>query len=570
MDAHDTNDSQSRTLASTLDPGLAKEAGRERLDRLRQNLVVRDASHAGVDLDHLKLLGANFAKKKLRLSAVLQQYYSATDSGRWPILVFQPKTPDHLRHLERHMVAAGFTVEQSLASAYRKVSLLPIRVPPEPSIIEALALRDDVARIERSWLTGSTPEFAEPNDQPITHPDNLLDRDILPSELLSKRDPLRIGVIDSGIDATHPALKTRLLDQRAFRRGLSSVGDQIGHGTATAGIIARLCTAATFLSAKVYDSNRRTNLDDLIRAVGWLKKHRPDLVICNVLLPMPASGTSVLSSLLASLVAQGVIVIVPALDTMGEITTPGNTPGVISVAPLGAAPATAAMVRASGQHLLSPRGIQAKKDLFVELDYPGWTLFSGPAAAAAITAGTAGLMLRVARMCRHTPAANEIRDSLLLGCTDGVLKPDTAINSYLTKLRGAMPGPMEKATAPVRQTPDQEAAPASQPIFVEEPATVSEDIPAFIKTRGALNTEMTQPLENDTKRALAEARVRLAKKSRFDEEENAPTIQGSIPEHILNMDPSGSPETELPESERPEWWPESEEISIEGIFPDDE
>jgi hypothetical protein len=306
----------------------------------------------------------------------------------------------------------------------------------------------------------------------------------------------------------------------------------------------------------------------LIRALGWLKKHRPDLVVCNVLLPIPASGTSVLSTLLREMVEQGVVVLVPALDSVGEIADPGNTAGVITVAPIAASSATAATMRANGHHVLAPRGIQAKEEFFPHLDYPGWTVFSGPAAAAAITAGTAGLMLRVARICRHQASPSEITDHLLRGRNGGILEPDQAVNGYLAHLTGAGSMLLEKTTAPVSARLRPSEGSAARPLFIEEPTAVSEELPGGLLPRFGADSDATQPLDKETVRSLAEIRRRDARgdvlRETFDE---AATVQGEIPEHVLNlaMGLGDGVQEDLDEADRPEWWPESEEISIDGL-----
>src|SRR3712207_7586257 len=68
---------------------------------------------------------------------------------------------------------------------------------------------------------------------------------------------VRVAVIDSGIDAEHPALKGKVKDAvEAYREGgrvtfrPSRSGDAAGHGTACAGIIARLAPGAPIYSIK--------------------------------------------------------------------------------------------------------------------------------------------------------------------------------------------------------------------------------------------------------------------------------------------------------------------------------
>ncbi len=69
---------------------------------------------------------------------------------------------------------------------------------------------------------------------------------------------VRVAVIDSGIDAEHPALKDRVKSSvEVFQQNgkyefrPATVGDEVGHGTACAGIIARVAPGAELHSIKL-------------------------------------------------------------------------------------------------------------------------------------------------------------------------------------------------------------------------------------------------------------------------------------------------------------------------------
>ncbi len=427
--------SQNNPLARRLDPGLQGEACAERMNLLRQNLAAPTSS-APPDLEHLARIAAELRQGRITVRSAARQYLAASDAGRWPILVVRPASAD-LDEARAILTEEGFLIDEFLTPAYAEVHLLPVRVPPEAIFIEALASLSCVDRVERSWMRGALPQGSPHEDRQLSHPDHLLNRADLPTELVSKRDPLRVALIDSGIDATHPALKTRLLDQRTFRRGLTGVGDQIGHGTAVAGIIARLCAAATFISAKVMDNKREPNLDDVIRAVGWVRRHKPDVVVCSLLFQLPADGRSILSGLLAELVSAGAVVVVPAADSAGALLPPSDAQQVLSVCPQDAPPGGKATLRVSGAPVLAPRSIQADNARFPTLDVPKWTALSGPAAAAATAAGTATLMLRAARLCRVDPTPRDIQQGLLDTFElsgPGAFNPDAALNLYVSRV----------------------------------------------------------------------------------------------------------------------------------------
>jgi subtilisin len=74
---------------------------------------------------------------------------------------------------------------------------------------------------------------------------------------------VRVAIVDSGIDAAHPALSARVVDaveavrdakgRITFRPSLS--GDEAGHGTACAGIIASIAPEVSIHSIKVLGAN---------------------------------------------------------------------------------------------------------------------------------------------------------------------------------------------------------------------------------------------------------------------------------------------------------------------------
>ncbi len=88
---------------------------------------------------------------------------------------------------------------------------------------------------------------------------------------------VRIAVIDSGIDATHPELGPRIAGARSFVEG-SARTDEQGHGTFVAGLIAAgiddagiagMVPAAELLVAKVVDSNDLIDVEAEVRAIRW-------------------------------------------------------------------------------------------------------------------------------------------------------------------------------------------------------------------------------------------------------------------------------------------------------------
>jgi hypothetical protein len=430
-------------LLTVLDPGLFGDHAQERYALLRGALT--DAKGASPDLATLDALMDALQKRRVRIQDALQEYAAVTDARRWPIFAVRPNT-DH-KKLEDRLLGMGFQIVPSLASAYREVGLIPLRVPPEAALLAQLGRRPDIQRVERAWLKGAAPRANPSPDASPLSPERLLQPGALPAELLSARDPVRVGLLDSGIDARHEVLQARLLDQRAFRHDQERVGDRFGQGTASAGVIARLCPSAMFLSARVLDQDGQGHLDEIIRALGWLRRQKPDLILCNLLMPLPPDGTSILSGLLRDIIEGGTPVIIPALTEQGALAPPACAQGILSVAPQGAI-ASKATLLARGQALRAPRSIQANAERFPHGSPTGWTTFSGPAAAAALTAGVACLLLKAARLHHQPLSPAQLTDALMAGLDrERALQPQLAIDHLLqTYAADAGAAPWELAT----------------------------------------------------------------------------------------------------------------------------
>ena len=90
--------------------------------------------------------------------------------------------------------------------------------------------------------------------------------------------PVRVAVIDSGIDGTHPELAPRIVGSRSFVGGSARVDEQ-GHGTFVAGLIAAtvdnaagvagMAPSAELLVAKVVDGDDLIDVEAEVRAIRW-------------------------------------------------------------------------------------------------------------------------------------------------------------------------------------------------------------------------------------------------------------------------------------------------------------
>lgn len=133
----------------------------------------------------------------------------------------------------------------------------------------------------------------------------------------------RIGLIDSGVDADHPAFRSQSITQRGF--GGPAIAS--AHGTAVASI---LSDGASLYVADVYGGRPAGgSASAIVAALGWLAQARVDVI--NVSLVGPPNRA--LQAAIAAAIARGHI-IVAAVGNDGPAAPPlypAAYPGVVGV-----------------------------------------------------------------------------------------------------------------------------------------------------------------------------------------------------------------------------------------------
>jgi len=147
---------------------------------------------------------------------------------------------------------------------------------------------------------------------------------------------VRIGIVDTGIDAVFPDFKGRIAAYEDFTD--SDLSDRVGHGTHVCGIAAGggaryrgVAPDATIVVAKVLTESGGTSAD-VIAGLSWLATQKVDVI--NLSLGGEGNPGDPLSRECAALVEDGIIVCVaagnegPAASTIGS---PGCSPAVITI-----------------------------------------------------------------------------------------------------------------------------------------------------------------------------------------------------------------------------------------------
>jgi hypothetical protein len=214
---------------------------------------------------------------------------------------------------------------------------------------------------------------------------------------------VRIAVVDTGVEASHPELEGQLAERRDFTTGSAGSGDR--HGTAIAGVIASqagnregivgVAPGARLLALKACEQRQATGKGscttfDLARAIDYAIGADADVV--NLSLGGPRDP--LLERLLAQAIGRDVVVIAAAGE--GGSSFPGAMEGVIAVSGGAVGHPPAAALSAPGVDVLS----LAPPD--------GYDYYSGDSIAAAQVSGIVALLLERAPELR----AAEVRPLL--------------------------------------------------------------------------------------------------------------------------------------------------------------
>ena len=147
---------------------------------------------------------------------------------------------------------------------------------------------------------------------------------------------IRVAVVDTGADLAHPDIRDRVIAHADFSG--AGDGDDVGHGTHVAGIIAGsgavyrgVAPEAALVIAKALSANGGTE-DAVLAALSWAS--RQEVQVLNLSLGGPGSPTSPISREVDALAAQGILVCVAAGNAGPDprtISSPGDARSALTV-----------------------------------------------------------------------------------------------------------------------------------------------------------------------------------------------------------------------------------------------
>jgi hypothetical protein len=130
------------------------------------------------------------------------------------------------------------------------------------------------------------------------------------------RKPLRIAVIDSGVNPSHPHIAR--VDGGWPERDFL---DRLGHGTAVMAAIQEKAPAAEYFAVRIFHRALRTNIETLLAAMQWSVDQEVDIINLSLGTSNPAHAEK-----FAPFLSRAIIV-----SPAG--TYPGDLEGAIRVAP---------------------------------------------------------------------------------------------------------------------------------------------------------------------------------------------------------------------------------------------
>jgi len=149
-----------------------------------------------------------------------------------------------------------------------------------------------------------------------------------------------VAVLDTGVDPKQPDLRGALLPGWNALDGSSETGDEFGHGTAVAGVVAArahngigasgYCPRCSILPVKVLDATGHGFGDRIAAGVDWAAGHGADVI--NLSLSV-SSHDDAIAAAIARASARGILVVAAAGNNGSTSPTyPSSEPNVISVA----------------------------------------------------------------------------------------------------------------------------------------------------------------------------------------------------------------------------------------------
>lgn len=148
---------------------------------------------------------------------------------------------------------------------------------------------------------------------------------------------VRVAVIDTGVDGSHPELAGKVAAGFNATDGSVNAMDDMGHGTHVSGTIAGntvgVAPEATIVPVKFLNAQGEGTLEDAIKAIDWASKQNVQIMSASW---GGSDDSQALADVVKAAVDQGIVFVAAAgndgADNDKVKSFPSNYPGVVAVA----------------------------------------------------------------------------------------------------------------------------------------------------------------------------------------------------------------------------------------------
>ena len=383
-------------------------------------------------------------------------------------------TPRELGTLEGHPLVAGVYLNE------RRRLPRPVREDPAEDVRRAYlrGMRDTLSLLldepEDEWpraLRARLPELAPALPGALER--SLVQIGLTPDYALATGANVRVAVLDTGADLTHPDLRISAGNSRSFVESEPSAQDENGHGTHCAGVIAGraqpqgagvarygVAPDAELLIGKVLNKNGEGFDDQILEGLAWAVELGADIISMSLgSRRRPGEPfSSVYEDLAHTLLEQNILLIAAAGNEsvrpryVAPVGNPAACPSVLAVAAVdqrgAAAPFSCGDVDGVGEVDIAAPGVG-----ILSAVPGGYERLSGTSMATPHVAGVAALRKELAPQLSARDLWRELTAS-----ARGLAQPPRDVGAGLVQV----PRPEEAPAAPTPAAPTSPTPP--QPI----------------------------------------------------------------------------------------------------------
>ncbi|KAF3942027.1 hypothetical protein ABW19_dt0200610 [Dactylella cylindrospora] len=109
----------------------------------------------------------------------------------------------------------------------------------------------------------------------------LISRDASSFFMSDTTEPIKVAIVDTGIDCGNEKLSENIIKRKAFPPSMHDFLDLQGHGTHVAGLVLKVAPNAQILCARVFDDNYINKPSYLAEAIDWAVKEGAKVICCS-------------------------------------------------------------------------------------------------------------------------------------------------------------------------------------------------------------------------------------------------------------------------------------------------